>query len=221
MVVLIPAMLFAFYAQGKVKSTFNKYSRVGNMNRYTGAEIAAKVLNSAGIYDVKVEKTKGRLTDHYDPTKKVVRLSESVYNSTSVAAIGVAAHECGHAIQDAQGYSFLRFRHAIFPLVSFSSNLAVPLIFIGVLIEAMQLAQIGVILFGAVVLFQLVTLPVEFNASNRAIGILSNQNYLAPSEVEPAKKVLNAAALTYVAAAVVAIANLLRFILILRGGRND
>lgn len=220
-ILLLPAMIFAFYAQSKVKSSFNKYSKIRNRNGYTGAEIAEKILRTAGIYNVKIERIKGQLTDHYDPKNKVLRLSDSVHSSQSVAAIGVAAHECGHAIQDEKGYSFLKFRHTIFPVVSFSSKLAIPLIFIGFLLEAMNFVGVGIILFSAVVLFQVITLPVEFNASSRAIAILDRQCFLDPSEIDPAKKVLNAAALTYVAATVVAIANLLRFVLLFLGGRND
>lgn len=220
MIILLPAILLSFYAQSKVSSTFNKYSKVKNLNGYTGRDIAESILRNAGLYDVRVERVKGNLTDHYDPRKKVVKLSDSVYNSTSIAAVGVAAHECGHALQDAKGYAFLKFRHAIFPVVSFSSNMAMPLIFLGFFLDAFNLIQLGVILFGAVVLFQLVTLPVEFNASSRAIALLANNNYLASNEVKPAKKVLNAAALTYVAAAIVAIANLLRFLIILNGRRR-
>ncbi|TCT16944.1 hypothetical protein EDC18_101240 [Natranaerovirga pectinivora] len=220
MIILLPAILLSFYAQSKVSSTFNKYSKVKNLNGYTGRDIAESILRNAGLFDVRVESVKGNLTDHYDPRKKVVRLSDSVYNSTSIAAVGVAAHECGHALQDAKGYAFLKFRHAIFPVVSFSSNLAMPLIFLGFFLDAFNLIQLGVILFGAVVLFQLITLPVEFNASSRAIAILDNNNYLSANEVKPARKVLNAAALTYVAAAIVAIANLLRFLIILNGRRR-
>ncbi|TCK98336.1 hypothetical protein EDC19_0756 [Natranaerovirga hydrolytica] len=220
MILLIPAILLSAYAQAKVSSTFTKYSKVKNLNGYTGSEVAQNILRSSGLYDIQIERVKGNLTDHYDPRKKVVRLSDSVYNSTSIAAISVAAHECGHALQDAKGYTFLKFRHALFPVVSFSSNLAMPLIFLGFFLDAVNLIEIGVILFSAVVLFQLITLPVEFNASSRAIAILNDNRFITDEESKPAKKVLNAAALTYVAAAIVAIANLLRFLIILSGRRR-
>lgn len=221
LILVILPMLFAMYTQSKVSSTFSKYSRVRNTNGYTGAEIAKKILQSAGIYDVSIERIRGNLTDHYDPKNKVLRLSDSVYNETSVSAIGVAAHECGHAVQHARGYGFLKIRHAIYPVVRFGSNLSVPLIFLGFILQLMNLVAIGIILFLGIVIFQLVTLPVEFNASNRAIEILNSHQYLSSDEIKPAQKVLNAAALTYVAATIVSIGNLLRFVLMFLGGRDD
>lgn len=187
----------------------------------TGAEAARRLLNSQGIYDVTVQAVSGNLTDHYDPRTKVVNLSESVYGATSVAAIGVAAHECGHAMQDNEGYAPLRFRSALVPAANFGSKLSWPLILIGVLFGGLgsPLVQIGILMFTLAVLFQLVTLPVEFNASGRAVKLLDSQGILTQDEVSGTRKVLSAAALTYVAAAAGSILQLLRLI-ILYGGRN-
>lgn len=225
--ILLPAIILALYAQAKVNSTFQKYARVRNMRGYTGADVARELLKLSGIYDVRVEQVAGNLTDHYDPRSKVLRLSESVYNSNSISAVGVAAHETGHAIQDATGYAFLRLRSAMVPVTQIGSNLAMPMIFIGVLLGGFTqysfgytLVQIGIVFFAIAVLFSLVTLPVEFNASNRAIAMLESNGFLESQEVGSARKVLNAAALTYVAAAAVAIANLLRLLAIF-GRRND
>ncbi|GMQ56895.1 zinc metallopeptidase [Vallitalea sediminicola] len=218
-IILIPAMLLSLYAQSKVTSTFKKYSGYRNSRGYTGKDVAEMILRQAGIYDVKVEHVSGRLTDHYDPRSKVLKLSDAVYNNQSIAAVGVAAHECGHAIQHDTGYTFLKIRHAIYPVVNISSKLAFPIVLVG-LIANIFFLKLGIILFAAVVLFQLVTLPVEFNASNRAIGILESSAYLSYDEIVPAKKVLSAAALTYVAAAAASISSLLRLLLI-AGRRND
>lgn len=225
--ILLPAIILALYAQAKVNSTFQKYARVRNMRGYTGADVARELLKLSGIYDVRVEQVAGNLTDHYDPRSKVLRLSESVYNSNSISAVGVAAHETGHAIQDATGYAFLKLRSAMVPVTQIGSNLAMPMIFIGVLLGGFTqysfgytLVQIGIVFFAIAVLFSLVTLPVEFNASSRAIAMLESNGFLETQEVSSAKKVLNAAALTYVAAAAVAIANLLRLLAIF-GRRND
>lgn len=218
-IILIPAMLLSLYAQSKVASTFKKYSGYRNSRGYTGKDIAEMILRRSGIYDVRVEHVRGNLTDHYDPKKKVLKLSDAVYNSQSIAAVGVAAHECGHAIQHNTGYTFLKIRHAIYPIVNISSKLAMPIIILG-LIASVFFLKLGIILFSAVVLFQLVTLPVEFNASSRAIGILESNAYLSYEEIVPAKKVLSAAALTYVAAAAASISSLLR-LLLLAGRRND
>lgn len=218
-IILIPAMILAFYAQSKVSSTFRKYSNHRNVRGYTGAQVAEMMLRRSGISDVRVEHIRGNLTDHYDPRNKVLRLSDSVYNSQSVAAVGVAAHECGHAIQHNTGYAFLTIRNAIVPVVNLGSRLSMPLIILG-LFAGVYFIKLGIYMFAAVVAFQLLTLPVEFNASSRALTILEGEGYLSFDEMEPAKKVLSAAALTYVAAAAVAIANLLRLILIF-GGRDD
>ncbi len=224
-VLLIAAMILAVYAQSKVSSTFNKYSKVANKRGYTGADVARQLLGNAGIFDVSVEHVSGNLTDHYDPKNKVLRLSDGVYNSKSVAALGVAAHETGHAIQDNVGYVPLRIRTGIFPAVSFSSKLAMPLILLGLLMGAFSgfytIAVFGAVLYAVVVLFQLVTLPVEFNASARALKNLKNYGYLDSDEVPGARKVLSAAALTYVASAAAALATLLRFIAIIMGNSRN
>ena len=222
---ILPAMILAIYAQSKVSSTYQKYARVRNQGGYTGAEVARMLLQNAGIYDVTVEKVRGNLTDHYDPRSKVLRLSEGVYDSASVAALGIAAHETGHAVQDDRGYFFLRLRGALVPLSNIGSNLAMPLIILGILFGAASqfgytLVQLGIILFSLAVLFTIITLPVEFNASHRAIAMLEDQGYLTTEEIVPAKKVLSAAALTYVAATLVAVLNLLRLVMIF-GRRND
>lgn len=221
-ILLIPGIILAMYAQGKVQSTFEKYSRVYASIGMTGAQVARKILDDEGLSDVAVELTQGHLSDHYDPRTRKVRLSPAVYNGTSLASLGVAAHETGHAIQHDVGYVPLNIRHAIVPVANFGSSLSWPLILIGLLMGSPYLARIGVYLFSAVVLFQLVTLPVEFNASSRALGILGGQGFLRDSEMSGTKKVLDAAALTYVAAALVGILNLLR-LLILTGafGRRD
>ncbi|HCT65001.1 MAG TPA: peptidase [Lachnospiraceae bacterium] len=225
--VLFPAMILAMYAQSKVKSTFNKYSRVGNSYGLTGAEVAERLLRIAGINDVSVERIGGNLTDHYDPGHKVLRLSESVYSSQSLAAIGVAAHETGHAVQHATGYAALGIRSALVPVTNIGSKLSMPMIFIGVLLGSQagsdmgyMLVQLGIAFFSLAVVFALVTLPVELNASARAVEMLDANGILNSSELAPVKKVLSAAALTYVASAAVAIAQLLR-LLLLFGRRRD
>ena len=223
MILLIPAMLLSLYAQHKVSSTFHKYSRISAKTGMTGAEVAAKLLAATGIRDVKIQAVPGNLTDHYDPRDKVVRLSEAVYAQTSLAAIGVAAHEVGHAIQHNQDYGPLAFRSGLFPVVNIGSKLSMPLLMLGLFMGysgfGMWMLNAGILLFSFVVLFQLVTLPVEFNASSRAIALLQGQNILSSDEATPAKKVLDAAALTYVASAVMALLNLLRFLMIARGRR--
>lgn len=224
MIIIIPALILSMYAQWKVNSTFNTYSRVASVKGYTGADVARQLLNMAGIYDVSVEHIRGNLTDHYDPTNKVLRLSDSVYNSRSIAALGVAAHETGHAIQHKEDYAPLSFRTAIFPMVNIGSKLSGPLIMLGLIFGFLRgssaLLLAGIVLFALVVLFQLVTLPVEFNASARAIRLLDEHAFLTPQEIKPARKVLSAAALTYVAAAAVSLLNLLRLLLIF-SRRND
>lgn len=206
-----------------MKSTFNKYSRVRNHSGMTGREAAEQVLRGAGIYDVRVEHISGDLTDHYDPRTKVLRLSDATYNSTSVAAVGVAAHECGHAIQHATGYAPLKIRGALVPVANFGSTIAWPLILIGLLFSSqssMLFLNLGIIAFSLAVLFQIVTLPVEFNASSRAIRILGSSGMLYEDEVDATKKVLSAAALTYVAGAASAILQLLRIILLANSRRD-
>ncbi|EDT78399.1 zinc metallopeptidase [Clostridium perfringens] len=219
--ILIPAILISAWAQFKVSSTFNKYSTVRSINRYTGAQVARILLNDAGLQEVEIQQVPGRLSDHYDPRAKVLRLSSDVYGSTSVASIGVAAHEVGHAIQDKESYSALVFRNAIVPVVNFSSSLSWILFFIGILLSYSTLVTIGIILFSVVVLFQLVTLPVEFNASSRALKLLEARGILYDKEVDGARKVLSAAALTYVAATLMAVLQLVRLIAISNRNSND
>lgn len=220
---VIAGVILSMLASAKVKSTFSRYSQMRNRRGITGREAAEQVLRGAGIYDVRIERVSGNLTDHYDPGSKVLRLSDSVYGNTSVAAVGVAAHECGHAIQHARGYAPLRFRGALVPAANFGSAIAWPLIFVGLFINgrsSLLLINIGILAFSLAVLFQIVTLPVEFNASGRAVRVLADTGMMEGEEIKAAKKVLDAAALTYVAGAASAILQLLR-ILILTGGRRN
>lgn len=217
--VLIGAAL-SMWASTKVQSTFNRYSRVRSMTGMTGAEAAQRLLNSQGIYDVTVRSVPGQLTDHYDPRNKTLNLSASVYDSTSVASIGVAAHECGHAIQDNVGYAPLKIRGAFVPIANFGSQLSWPLILIGLIIGFTSFIKVGIWMFVLAVLFQLITLPVEFNASARAVKLLGETGILQQSELEHTKKVLGAAALTYVAAAAASILQLLRLVILFGGRRN-
>ena len=219
-ILLVPAVILSLWAQANVNGTFKKYSQVYNRFGYTGAEVARRILDMNGLYSVKIEHVRGELTDHFDPKTNVVRLSDATYNSKSVGAIGVAAHEVGHAVQYATGYSPIRLRNAIVPAVNICNMLSMPILILGLFLSY-TLVDLGIILFSATVIFQLVTLPVEFNASNRAIKTLEGQNLLTAEETAGAKKVLNAAALTYVAAAVSAIMSLLRIILIFGGRRRD
>lgn len=219
MIFLLPALILALYAEFKVNSNFKKYSAINNKHGYTGADVAKQLLMLSGINDVTVQMINGNLTDNYNPKDKTLNLSQSVYADTSLSAIGVAAHETGHAIQHQNEYFPLVLRSSVVPLVNFSSKLSVPLIFIGLLFSG-RLLDLGIILFGIVVIFQLITLPVEFNASRRAVKLLSENNFLDETEIPAVKKVLSAAALTYVAAAVSAIANLIRYIVIARNRKN-
>jgi hypothetical protein len=220
--VIIGAVL-SLAASAKVNSTFRKYSKVRSMTGMTGAEAAKRLLNSQGIYDVQVRPVRGQLTDHYDPRTKTVNLSETVYDSTSVAAIGVAAHECGHAMQDNVGYTPLRIRGAIVPVANIGSQAAFPLIILGVIVGGLgsPLVNLGLILFSLAVIFQLVTLPVEFNASKRAVTLLGQVGILGDQEVGHTKKVLGAAALTYVAALAASVLQLLRLVILFGGGRRN
>lgn len=219
LIFVLPAIIIAMIAQSKVTSTFNKYSKVINTRGITGAEVAQKILNLYGINDVTVERVAGNLSDHFDPRAKVIRLSDSVYTSTSVAALGVAAHETGHAIQHNRGYMPIKLRNTILPVANIGSGLAFPLVILGIAFSYPTLVNFGIILFSAVVLFQIITLPVEFNASRRAIAVMEEQYILSDSELVGAKRVLSAAAMTYVAATIVALGNLLRLIGLAR--RND
>lgn len=216
LVFILPAMIIALWAQIKVKSTFSRYSEVYSAGGVTAYDAARRILDANGLTNVKVEHISGSLTDHYDPKDRVIRLSDSVYGSMSVASIGVAAHEAGHAIQHAKSYMPLSLRNTVYPVVNLSSQAAVPLIFLGFILNSLNLVYVGIILFSAVVLFQLITLPVEFNASGRALKILGEYGILSQNELGGAKKVLSAAAMTYVASALVAAAQLLRFVLMAR-----
>ena len=218
--VLIGVML-SLAASSKVNSTYSRYARVGARCGMTGAEAARQLLNSQGIYDVTIRRVPGHLSDHYDPRTRTVNLSDSVYGATSIAAIGVAAHECGHAIQDADSYAPLKIRGALVPVANFGATLSWPLIILGLFMgSGSVLIQIGILMFSVSVLFQLVTLPVEFNASSRAVRLLDENGILVGQEVGQTRQVLSAAALTYVAAAAASILQLLR-LLILFGNRRD
>ena len=220
---VILGVIICMMASAKMNSTFNKYSRVRNHSGMTGREAAEEILRRAGIYDVRVEHISGNLTDHYDPRSKVLRLSDATYNSTSVAAMGVAAQECGQAVQHETGYVPLKIRGALVPIANFGSTIAWPLIIIGLFFNSRSSAlflNLGILAFSLAVLFQIVTLPVEFNASNRAIRVLGSSGMLYEDEVKATRKVLTAAALTYVAGAASAILQLLRIIL-LTGNRRD
>ncbi len=212
LIYVLPAMIIAMIAQARVSSTFNKYSRITNARGITGAEVAQKILSLYGIFDVKIERVSGNLTDHFDPRTKVIRLSDNVYSSTSVAALGVAAHETGHAIQHNKEYVPIKLRNAVLPVANIGSSLAFPLVILGIIFSFPTLVNFGIILFSAVVIFQIVTLPVEFNASRRAISIMESQYILSDEELSGAKKVLSAAAMTYVASTIVALGNLLRLL---------
>ncbi|HDP99185.1 MAG TPA: zinc metallopeptidase [bacterium] len=214
------AFAITMFAQFKVKNTFAKYSKLRSRSGITGAMVARNILRSNGINDVPIEETRGMLSDHYDPIKKKLRLSNDIYHSSSVAALGVAAHEAGHAIQHHQGYAPLSVRHGLFPIANLGSNLAMPLFFIGIIFSSGFLMDVGIYFFLAAVLFQVVTLPVEFNASKRALYQLEAGSYLSSDEIGAARKVLSAAALTYVAATAVAVLHLIRLLLI-RGVGDD
>lgn len=223
-ILVVIGAVICMIASARVKGTFNKYSQLRSMSGMNGAQVAQRVLQAAGIYDVQVRHVSGSLTDHYDPRTKTVNLSDPVYNATSVAALGVAAHECGHAIQHAKSYAPLSIRSALVPIANFGSMLAWPVILIGLLFNTRSsglIIDIGILLFSAAVLFQLVTLPVEFDASRRALVMLRTQGILADDELRYARRVLKSAALTYVASAAAAILQLLRIILITNGRRRD
>ena len=223
-ILVVIGAVICMIASARVKGTFNKYSQLRSMSGMNGAQVAQRVLQAAGIYDVQVRHVSGSLTDHYDPRTKTVNLSDPVYNATSVAALGVAAHECGHAIQHAKSYAPLSIRSALVPIANFGSMLAWPVILIGLFFSTRSsglIIDIGILLFSAAVLFQLVTLPVEFDASRRALVMLRTQGILADDELKYTRRVLKSAALTYVASAAAAILQLLRIILITNGRRRD
>lgn len=223
-ILVVIGAVICMIASARVKGTFNKYSQLRSMSGMNGAQVAQRVLQAAGIYDVQVRHVSGSLTDHYDPRTKTVNLSDPVYNATSVAALGVAAHECGHAIQHAKSYAPLSIRSALVPIANFGSMLAWPVILIGLFFNTRSsglIIDIGILLFSAAVLFQLVTLPVEFDASRRALVMLRTQGILADDELKYTRRVLKSAALTYVASAAAAILQLIRIILITNGRRRD
>ena len=221
LILVIPAMIFSMWAQAKVNSTFKKYSQQRTYSGMTGYEAARRILAANGLYNVQVERVAGNLTDHYDPKTNVIRLSDSVFGSNSVAAVGVAAHEAGHAVQYAQNYAPIKLRSAIIPVTNIGSQLSIPLVLIGAFMGMDPLINIGLLLFATVAVFQLVTLPVEFNASRRAVNALEMSGSIGDEELYGVKKVLGAAAMTYVAALAVAVANLLRLILRFGGRRRD
>jgi Zn-dependent membrane protease YugP len=223
---VLPAVILSLWASTRVQSTYKKYSRQYSASHITGAQAAQKVLYANGLHSTRIERIRGSLTDHYDPKENVIRLSEAVYDSTSTAAIGVAAHEAGHALQYAQNYGPIRIRAAIIPATNLGSKLAIPLIILGIFMSYsaqayVNVAYAGILLFAICVLFQIVTLPVEFNASHRALIAIERQGMLTDSELEGSRKVLRAAAMTYVAALAVSLAQLLRFILLVGGNRRN
>ncbi len=219
MILLLPAIIIAFWAQSKVSSAYRKYRTVRTMNGYTGENVARMILDAAGLYDVPVLETRGELTDHYDPTSRVIRLSSDIYHGSSIAAAGIAAHEVGHAIQHKEAYKPLVLRTSIATAVNFSSQASIIIFMIGLLFSIPMLINIGIIFFTVAVIYQLITLPVEFNASKRALTILENRNILYGNEINGAKSVLSAAAMTYVAAALMSISQLIRLIAI--SNRNN
>lgn len=220
LILVLPAVLLSLWAQTRVTSTYEKYSKYTVHNHITGSEVARRILNENGLSHIRVERVSGKLTDHYDPRNNVIRLSDGVYDSVSVAAVGVAAHEAGHAVQYGENYLPIKIRNTILPVANLGSNLAVPLAILGFILSYEPLVSFGILLFGAVVLFQVATLPVEFNASSRAVKILSSTGMIFEEEEKGVKRVLSAAALTYVAAALTALMNLIRLILVF-GKRDD
>jgi uncharacterized protein len=222
MFLIIPALVLALFAQARVRGAYNRYARVFAASGISGAEAARRILQTGGAGEVAVEKISGRLTDHYDPRKKILRLSEGVHDSASIAALGIAAHEAGHALQHSTGYAPLSFRNAIYPVASIGSTLAFPLFVVGFILSSRGpsiMMDIGILLFSGAVLFSVITLPVEFDASRRAMALLSERGFLAGQELDGAHKVLSAAALTYVASTAMSVTQLLRMFM-LRGSRD-
>lgn len=218
-ILLIPAILFAAFAQSKINSTFNTFLKVRNSNGYTGLQVARSILDKRGLQNIPIELINGNLTDHYDPRKKILRLSNAVYNGNSLASVGVAAHECGHAVQHQEEYAPLAIRNTIAPIASIGSRLSWILVIAGFIFGWLQLIDLGILFFSIAVIFQLITLPVEYNASGRAIAMLTEYDLVIEDEIGPVKKVLSAAALTYLAATIVAVMQLVR-LLLLRGRRD-
>jgi hypothetical protein len=219
-ILLIPAVILALYAQFRVSSTFSKYSKVLSASGMTGSQFAKNFLDRNNLGNVEVRRVDGNLTDNYDPRDKSLNLSASVYGSSSVAALGVVAHEVGHAVQDSKNYAPLKLRSSFVPVSNLGSQLAIPLFFMGLIFSYGPLMDAGIVLFSLAVAFTVITLPVEFNASNRAYAMMTDSGYLSPEEASQAKKVLNAAALTYVAATAMAVMQLIR-LLVMRGSRDD
>lgn len=220
MIILIPGLLLAMYAQAKVSSTYNRYKKITSHSGYTGAQFARKMLNDNGLYDVTITQISGRMSDHYDPRANQVRLSAEVYNGTSIASLGIAAHEVGHAVQHTTNYFPLTVRNLVVPVTNFSSSIYMLFIFIGIIMNSFSMIQFGIMLFAVIVIFQVITLPVEFNASRRAIATLGGDGVLDAEELSGAKRVLGAAAMTYVAAMVTAVLQLLQLLMVF-GGHND
>lgn len=220
MIILIPGLLLAMYAQAKVSSTYNRYKKITSHSGYTGAQFARKMLNDNGLYDVTITQISGRMSDHYDPRANQVRLSAEVYNGTSIASLGIAAHEVGHAVQHATNYFPLTIRNLVVPVTNFSSSIYMILIILGIIMNSFSMIQFGIMLFAVIVIFQVITLPVEFNASRRAIATLGGDGVLDAEELSGAKRVLGAAAMTYVAAMVTAVLQLLQLLMVF-GGHND
>jgi len=219
--IILPVLLFALWAQAGVRSAYSRYSKVRGARGYTGAQVARQILDQNGLYHIRVERVAGSLSDHYDPKSQVVRLSEGVYDSASISAVGIAAHECGHAVQHAQGYAPLKLRSAVIPVTNIGSQLAIPILLVGFLLNSYPLMLLGVFGYALMALFQLITLPVEFNASSRAMEVIAGSHILDEDEQRGAKKVLRAAAMTYVAALASALAQLLRLLLMVGGRRNS
>ena len=217
---LLPVLLITIYAQYKVSASFRRYSQVRNLRGVTGAQAAEEVLRRHGIYDVRIERVGGNLTDHYDPRSNTIRLSQSVYDSPTIAAVGVAAHEAGHAVQYAVGYGPIQLRTALIPITQIGSQFGIILLILGILLSTEPLFLVGIILFSMTTLFQLVTLPVEFNASRRAMNAITESNLLSREEAVGARRVLSAAALTYVAALLMSIVQLLRYVLLFSNRRG-
>lgn len=221
MLLVLPGLLLGMWAQARVRSAFDKYSRVRSQKGLTAEEVSRRLLDRSGNTGVTITGTAGSLTDHYDPSGNILRLSQTVLGNTSIAAIGVAAHECGHAMQQHEGYAPLKLRSAIVPVVNIGSNLYFPVFMAGILFSWEPLIYVGILCFALSLVFSLITLPVEFDASKRAVAMLESGGYLAPDELEGARKVLNAAAMTYVAAVVSSLLQLLRLLLIARSHRDD
>ena len=218
--IVLPALIFTLWAQFSVQSAYNKYSRVRNAHGMTGADAARRILDANGLYDVKIEQIAGEMTDHYDPRARVIRLSQGTHSVATVAAVGIAAHEAGHAVQHAVGYHGIRVRNAILPACRIGSTAAMPLFLIGLLLATDALMLAGILAYSFVTLFQLVTLPVEFNASHRAIAALEGSGYLSSDDIKGARRVLRAAAMTYVAALATSLLTLLRLLLLASGRRR-